>query len=1242
MSRVASSLYDGHFQTLQPSPTVNNINEPALNIIRLNNNLVTNAWGSTKSVEEWSMVFPTAAFFEGRDIRLGEILIMVYEDPDTKRIGSVIFSALGELCTNSLTLDSRSRFFGACENLTPKMRNSNTRRALAITLLKAYSAYIQVDLNLLRTSTIPFAREWNETVAGELASEMKLVTTKSPIDIGKQLIAFGFLQQQYTDSTTLDVIYADNPEIIEQNNRLVFLMGQQLEHLFDPLTEYSPESTEALYKPPELLKNTDDDLTTSICKELFQLQESITTQLVKFLREVVIPTRIKALSGKIPEVSAAKVNKIFPPTIDEVTRVNCIFFESLKAAIPHGGYEVLKACGTTIPYFYKAYMRHESALKSFSKDQAEFLKNMEQLLPTSYSPTVISSIMKAPLNLTKIKLILQRLLTTKHWSSVEEPMAQKFYTSSVETIDSFGKDELKPYNRRVFTPTGKILTEICEGWPAMLAYGWLNRKVISVFDVKDNSDGSSGVVVLFNDYMIFAHIEEDTVDDDRMMKPKISDVLMNSLMNENPINTIPNMKVSSWTELGGLEVLAFGKNCVRVIFKNDPKSSVVLTVEDASKFAALVNKAKILGKSTPFHLFKNEKFGLSIFATAHERSVYDNENSRSKIAFFLNIDVDATLLKKYGLFAGISAKLTDDDMIRVAGLTMNGERIHHTINAVELPGYLSEEVSSLEARRRSSQNVDLFPSLAFTNRELIKRSTNVIVNHGSVVSSRKASSTLSGNNLSIGTRATSISSRRMSSLSSANSNKPLPKIVDRDSAAPSKSAKKSQKFKNRLSQMFGLKKKKKNTPSADNSKTSAKVKSRVPSASSYPSVSRPTQTQPVNTLQNKLETHRSKTSSTRLSSQNSTAPLPSPPVNLMGNVDDNVPEVSITDDYHTFESSMTPIFDEDLVPELNVETIAESSSNWVLTRDNSSVNCNLSKMTQLNKNAAPLVPQRPLRIDRPTEKFTALFGPQPADGRAAAPRTAQMVMDQPVLRELKTGNTPPVGLHTPVERNLTFRSLDDEFNSPVVRVGVNNESMEDVNRDDDVFYTPKSHRTEIETFGEDNALMEFKKGNMFDSFDAGNDLEKFGVQVGGDELEEEEEATRWSAGGSLDEINSSVTTHTKKGTDNDNIKLEREPSPNSTRTSSFKSCMNEKQLVTKVLQQTEFADGEDQDNSLKYDESFRYLVDVLGAPDVPTMLKSSDTYQTLPRSFSSHKYLADFIDSDVNISTDLYQFLKSN
>ncbi|CAI4295888.1 ALI_collapsed_G0005590.mRNA.1.CDS.1 [Saccharomyces cerevisiae] len=354
-----------------------------------------------KSLSDWTdNVFTQSVFYHGN------------------KLNAIIFDKLGTSCFESVDISSNSQYYPAIENLSPSDQESNVKKCIAVILLQRYPLL-------------------------------------SPSDLSQIL---------FVSSTLLDVIYENNESTIELNNRLVFHLGEQLEQLFNPVTEYSPEQTEYGYKAPEdeLPTESDDDLVKAICNELLQLQTNFTFNLVEFLQKFLIALRVRVLNEEINGLSTTKLNRLFPPTIDEVTRINCIFLDSLKTAIPYGSLEVLKACSITIPYFYKAYTRHEAATKNFSKDIKLFIRHFSNVIPERevYTEMKIESIIKGPQEkLLKLKLIIERLWKSKKWRPKNQELAKKCYNNIIDVIDSFGKldSPLHSYSTRVFTPSGKSL-----------------------------------------------------------------------------------------------------------------------------------------------------------------------------------------------------------------------------------------------------------------------------------------------------------------------------------------------------------------------------------------------------------------------------------------------------------------------------------------------------------------------------------------------------------------------------------------------------------------------------------------------------------------------------------------------------------------------------------------------------------------------------------------------------------------
>ena len=205
---------------------------------------------AAKTIDYWRSVFENAAFFVGADESLfGPVLTVVYKNPSTDKLCTLSVSKYGCNVYENLILDSSSRFWPACENLPENMRRSNVRRALAVSNLKNYN---QLWNN---KGLVQVTQHWDETNAGALAASMESIDLPAR-DLGEKLLSLGLIQDQTIPSLMVDVVYANpsDPEdstTAAENNKLVMHLGEQLEQLFDPLLEYSPQAMDIEYKTPE-------------------------------------------------------------------------------------------------------------------------------------------------------------------------------------------------------------------------------------------------------------------------------------------------------------------------------------------------------------------------------------------------------------------------------------------------------------------------------------------------------------------------------------------------------------------------------------------------------------------------------------------------------------------------------------------------------------------------------------------------------------------------------------------------------------------------------------------------------------------------------------------------------------------------------------------------------------------------------------------------------------------------------
>lgn len=684
-----------------------------------------------KKIEEWLEIFPKAAYFKGHDETLfGEVIVMIYENLQTGKLSTTSFSKFGVTSYDNLILDARSRFWPSCENLLPKYQKSNVRRSLAITNLKNYNKLVNNPGNF------QINKSWDETYAGNLANNMTLISEISPHDFGLNFLELGLLQAHYIQSTVLDVVYDNsspetNEKIIEENNKLVFLIGTQLEQLFDPLLEYSPEIMEFSYNtpiesdPPQIMNN---GLINTIINELFSVQTNFTMGLVNLLQNFIIPLRVNILSATSSS-GITKINKIFPPTIDEVTRINCILHDALSRASKYGYPEVIKALGTIMPYFYKAFVRHEANLKSFRTNLSKFYNKYnkkvfenETINKGKFNIREIDSIVSGSLlELPKLKLILVRLkeaimsertkLRNFEDSSDEEySKIEEHFKSAIDVIDAFGFEEDRKKNsidirQRVFTPTGKILTELAHNWPTELQYGWLARKVVGIYEMRNIKPLNDkfydlDILIIFSDHILFLTIVDDEYYFDRNSESSknlsVSDILMNSLVNDKPLPNLallPAMEVSCWCDINEVitstykskatisstyqEFLKFvnisdsgfssNNNNLCITSKN---YEILDENHDGCKIIELINKSTVLNKRKPFHLFRSNDPKLHIYSIAQDLWAYQEETCKTAMVLYLNLPIENPkeyFAKNERVNLVLNASFINDHQIHILG-----------------------------------------------------------------------------------------------------------------------------------------------------------------------------------------------------------------------------------------------------------------------------------------------------------------------------------------------------------------------------------------------------------------------------------------------------------------------------------------------------------------------------------------------------------------------------------------------
>lgn len=695
--------------------------------------------------------FLDAVYFTGSDPLLGPLIIAVYKDsPDSSSLSTILVGRHGISEHVNMTIGPKSRFFGACLNLPKEQQASMVRKAMAIACLRTFSGMeIALKSYLTFSSSENQLFDWDETTAGALAASMKPATARFPVDIGNAILDSGALLPKFIKSTVVDIVYQDSPQTNDYNNELVYLFGHQLEHLFDPLAEYSPEHTEMLYTPPSyppMPRTSDVEAVQHVYQELFNVQHHFTANLLSLLEDYLIPLRVKVLGGGIPGMTMRKLNMIFPPTIDEIVRVNNIFYEALTLALPYGSYEVVKACGISIPYFYKACMRHEAATRNFRTTLRENydLIQIYGPVPHKYSINNIESTIHCSLHLTKIKLVLDRLVKVTHWREDERVNVDELYQSAVGTIDSFGRESfISPYNNRIFTPTGKILVEISKGWPKELEYGWINRRIVTIFDAVDTMHGDPtlfSIVFIFTDAVVVIRPTEpiNIVSESGIHKPSITDILMHSMINSVPLPNLPGLEVVGWAPIEDVYMAEFGdpKNLAMYItgsglncdHDNDTAPAKHLALfklirpeVTANDIVNYTSKAKIMNKTQPFHLFLNTHSELSTFGTVYELDGYLMEPRKCPVAIYANMDFPESILESHDLIACIGVQVDDGDRVAITVLSKLAYKYHDVVSKSDFAAALSTQVSRVYGLYFASSN-------PFATEMIIKNNSD-IANH---------------------------------------------------------------------------------------------------------------------------------------------------------------------------------------------------------------------------------------------------------------------------------------------------------------------------------------------------------------------------------------------------------------------------------------------------------------------------------------------------------------------------------
>ncbi|KAI3405099.2 BUD3 [Candida oxycetoniae] len=721
---------------------------------------------TTKQIplEQWMDIFHQAAIFVGYDdILFGTVITIVYKNPQTEKISTQCITKYGLSTYLDMKLNPSSRFWPSCENLLVKYQKSLVRRALAISNLKNCNKLFNFHQQM---GKLPM---WDETNAGNLANNMKLICNQTPETMGRKLLDLGLLQDHFVKSLVFDVVYKNNSnnnnnntEYDDDNNRLVSLLGEQLDQLFDPLLEYSPESVQTMYKPsPSKLRQApslgNSQKIRAVVDELVAVQTKFTIELADLLQNLIIPIRVSVLDKNTTStkntIGISKLNRIFPPTIDEITRINCILNDALLKAYQISYVEIFIAIGTIVPYFYKPFIRHEANVRKFYPTLMKFSQNNKKSIfdnpvinSSGYSVRKIDSIVTGSLlELPKLKMILHRLyeqiqsesIKAKNFETLMETneelsIIEKHFHSAMQVFEAFGETTSDTFNeqdlkQRFFTPTGKVLTELATHWPAELQYGWLTRKVIGIFeliDIKVTSPRQKEILIVFSDCLLFLKDtggnnnskQNDDDDDDDGIPLSIPDVLMHSLINEKPLpnfDSFPSMEVSYWCNIEDVIVSAYStldasniqRECIRFLNHSSAKleskdftKNYQLYNNSPHQIIDLINRAKILKKTASFHLFKENDEEVNIYYTVHDIESHNEETYQSPFVLFLNMEIDD--VPQYfethpNVYLLLQIVFIDDrDTLQVTGYNKCGkEHINELVPALRLTGYLRAQVA---------------------------------------------------------------------------------------------------------------------------------------------------------------------------------------------------------------------------------------------------------------------------------------------------------------------------------------------------------------------------------------------------------------------------------------------------------------------------------------------------------------------------------------------------------------------
>ena len=714
--------------------------------------------------------YKDAVYMTADDDFFGTLLAIVYKtDVSSPKLSVILIGSHGTSGFLNMTLDRTSRYFAACRGLAPTHYNSPIRRALAIACLRTYTT---TDKPL--TAKLP--GYFDAACAGSLGSRFRLLCGKFPKSIGERVVNSGLICAKQVSSSVVDVIYEDSDDTIDQNDELIYLLGRQLDYLLDPLTLYCPEQTDKLYEPLTSpgaglkIKNSitvtstgsdnnendvwalgslDDESqeVQDTCEELYLLESHMRSSLLDLLQTVVIPLRVLVLQDQFPGLNVSKLNAIFPPTIDELYRMHCILYDALKAALPFGAFEIIRACGSTMSYFYRACTRHLAATKHFETFVLELLDEFPELedaagVDIRANLVNITNVVYEAGQLKRFEPLLNKLLSDKaeEWTPRENIVVEELCSISSKTIRAVSTADT--IENGIFNVIDKLFVN----WPNTVLTDLESRRIITIFEAHDiletSDDASQGdlIFIIFSDVMIVCRpterIHKSSLSGLHM--PQICDVLMHSMLNNAPIDdSVPPLEVIAWSHLMDAHFASFEENLF--VFSKSLIGSYELitsgfTVRD---IVALLSKAKIVSKSEPFHLFEisddsadshlesealidvpttNSK--LQLLSAVQEVKSYLSEYNKSKVAVFLTTKMSETLLHQHNLYAAICLNFDDDDNVIIDVLTKKQYTMKTVVSKEELRNAVLNECSYLLTLLLSSQNDEVLSLIVKSNKQI--------------------------------------------------------------------------------------------------------------------------------------------------------------------------------------------------------------------------------------------------------------------------------------------------------------------------------------------------------------------------------------------------------------------------------------------------------------------------------------------------------------------------------------------